>query len=122
MELEVQEHQHHVYYEGMIRYQTCETESIAPGSGQHVEELVTTFVEILASYTNTPFIDSLSLTIFDPPSTRYFDAYSSYNLPPGSTTTQSFGAHSSSFGFLEGPGNLYFSTNLVVDTVGSYPL
>jgi hypothetical protein len=122
MDPEVQEPQHNVSYEGMIEDQTSETESIAPGSGQHIEEPVTTFIEILASYMNPLFTDPLGLPLTDPPSTRYFDAYSSYNLPPGSTTTQSFGMNPSSFGFPEGLGNLSFSTTPVVDTVGASSL
>jgi hypothetical protein len=35
---EVQEPQHDPSYEGMVEEQTSETGSVAPGSGQHVEE------------------------------------------------------------------------------------
>jgi hypothetical protein len=49
MDPEFQELQPSVSCEGMIKYQTFETESVAPGSVQHMEESVTTFVEIFAS-------------------------------------------------------------------------
>jgi hypothetical protein len=90
-----------VSYGEMIEDQISKIESIVPRSGQHVEELVTTFIEILASYVNPLFTDPLDLPLIDPPSTKYFDAYSSYNLPPDSTTTQSFGMNPPSFGFPE---------------------
>jgi hypothetical protein len=57
MEPDVQEPQHNLYYKAMITYHTSETESITPGSGQHVEELVPTFVEIFASFVNPSFTD-----------------------------------------------------------------
>jgi hypothetical protein len=50
---------------------------------------------------------------------RFIDAYSSYFLPPGSATTQSFGMNPSSFGFSKGLRNYSSSTTLVVDTVGA---
>jgi hypothetical protein len=50
---------------------------------------------------------------------RYFDAYSSYYLLSGSTITPSFGMNQLIFYFSEGLGNLFFSTTLVVDTVGA---
>jgi hypothetical protein len=68
---------------------------------------------------NPLFTDPLGQPLIDPPSMRYFDAYSSYRLLLGSTTTQSFGMNPSSFGFPEGLGNLYFSTTHVVDTIGA---
>jgi hypothetical protein len=119
MEPDVQEPQHNISYEVMISDHTSETGSITPRSGQHVEELVTTFVEILAYYVNPLFNDPLGLPLIDPPSMRYFDSYSSYYLLPGSTTTQYFGMNLSYFGFPEGLGNLSFSTTPVVDIVGA---
>jgi hypothetical protein len=101
---------------------TSKTESDAPESGQHVEEPVTTFVESLSSYMNPLFNDPLILPLTDPPSTRYFDSFSSYYLLPSSTTTPSFGMNPSIFSFSEGLGNSSFSTNLVVDTVGDSSL
>jgi hypothetical protein len=44
MELNIQEPQHNISYEEMIIDHTSENRSIAPRSGQHVEEMVTTFV------------------------------------------------------------------------------
>jgi hypothetical protein len=67
---------------------------------------------------NPIFNDPLFLPLIDPPYTRYLNAYSSYYLPPGSTTTQFPYVNPSSFGFPEGLGNLSFSTTLVVDTIG----
>jgi hypothetical protein len=122
MDPEVQEPQHNVSYEGIIEDQTFEMGSVAFGSGHHVEELVTTFIEILASYMNPLFMDPLSLPLTDPPSTRCFDAYSSYNLPSGSTTTQSFGMNPSFYGFPEGLGNLSLSKNIVVNISGASSL
>jgi hypothetical protein len=78
MEPNAWEPQHNVSYEGMIKDQTSETKSLTPGSGKHIEESVTTFVEILASYVNSLSTDQLVLPLTDPPSTRYFDACSSY--------------------------------------------
>jgi hypothetical protein len=66
---------------------------------------------------NNLFTDPLDPPVTDPPSTIYVDAYSSYYLSLGSTTTQSFGVNPSSFGFPEGLGNSSFSTTLVVDIV-----
>ena len=106
----------------MIVDNTSETGSIAPGSGHHIKELIPTFVEILESFVNLPFIDPLGQPLFDPPSMRYIDSYSSYRLPLGFTTTQSFSANPSSFGFLKGLGNSSFSTTLVVDIVGASTL
>jgi hypothetical protein len=103
----------------MIKDQTFETESVAPGSDQHVEEPVTNFVESLASYVNPLFTDPLILPLTDPPSTRFIDAYSSYILSPRSTTTQYFAMNPPLFGFTEGLGNFSFSTTHVVDTVGA---
>jgi hypothetical protein len=122
MDPEVQEPQHNVSYEGMIEDQTSETKSVAPGIDQHIEEPITTFIESLESYENHPFTDPLSLPLIDPPSMRYINAYSSYNLPPGSTTTQSVGMNPPIFGFPEGLGNLSLSTTPVVDTFGASSL
>ena len=83
----------------MIGNQTYETESIPLGSGHHVEELVTTIVEILSSYMNPLFTNPLGQPLTYLTSTRYVDSYSSYRLPLDSTTTQSFGVNLSSFGF-----------------------
>jgi hypothetical protein len=80
------------------------------------------FLERFASYVNPILIDPLVQPLTNPPSMRYFDAYSSYILPPASTTTQSFGVNPSSFVFPEGLRNLYFSTTHVVDIVGSSSL
>jgi hypothetical protein len=71
---------------------------------------------------NTLFTDPLGQPLTDPPTIRYFDAYSSYKLPPGSTTTHSFGMNPSSFGFLEGLRNLKFSTTPIVYIVGASSL
>jgi hypothetical protein len=68
---------------------------------------------------NPRFTDPLVQPLTDPPSKIYVDAYSSYHLPLGSTTTQSFGMNPSSFGFPEGLEKSYFSTTLVVDIVGA---
>jgi hypothetical protein len=122
MEPDTQEPQHNISYEAVIVDHTSETGSIAPGSGHHVEEPVPTFVEILAYFVNPPFTDPLGQPLFDPPSMRYIDSFSSYYLPPGSTTTPSFGMNPPIFGFPEGLGNSYFSTTPVVDTVGAYSL
>jgi len=119
MDPEVHEPQPNVSYERMIEDQTSQTRSVTSGSGQHVEEPVTTFVESLASYVNPIFTDPLVLPLTDPPSTKFIDAYSSYILPPRSTTTQSFSMNPPSFGFLEGLGNFSFSTTHVVDIVGA---
>jgi hypothetical protein len=122
MDLDIHEPLNNVSYEGMIEDKTSETRSIALGSGQHVEEPITTFLEILASYVNHIFTNQLGLPLTHPPSTRYFDAFSSYNLPPSSTTTQCFGVNPSSFGFPKELENLSFSTTPVVDTVGASSL
>jgi hypothetical protein len=99
---------------------TSETRSLTPGSGQHVvKELVTAFIEILAYYTDPLFTDPLGLPLIDPPSTRYVDSYSSYQLPLDSTTTQSFGMNPSSFGFPEVLGNLSLSKTHVVVIFGA---
>jgi hypothetical protein len=79
MDPKVKKYKHNVSYKGMIEDQTSDTRSVAPGSGQHVEELVTTIVESLASYVNPYFTDPIGLSLIDPPSMRYIDAYSSYN-------------------------------------------
>jgi len=102
--------------------QTSKTGSISLGSGHHVEEPITTFVESIASYTNPLFTNPLDLPLTDPPSMRYIDAYSSYNLPPGSTTTQTFGMNPPIFVFLEGLESLPLSTTHVVNIVGASPL
>jgi hypothetical protein len=78
MEPDTQEPQHNISYEAVITDHTSETGSIAPGSGHHVEEPVPTFIEILAYFVNPPFTDPLGQPLFDPPSTRYIDSYSSY--------------------------------------------
>jgi hypothetical protein len=83
----------------MIEVQTSDTRNIPPGSGCHVEEPITTVIEIPASYMNPPFTDPLFQPVSDPPYMRYIDSYSSYYLPLGSTTTQYFGVNSSSFHF-----------------------
>jgi hypothetical protein len=101
---------------------TFDTRRVTPRSGHHVEEPVPTFIEILAYFVNPPFTDPLGQPLFDPPSTRYFDSFSSYSLSLGSTSTPSFGMDPLIFGFLEGLGNSYFSTTPVVDTVGAYSL
>jgi hypothetical protein len=106
----------------MIEYQPSETGSIAFGSGQHIEELVTTFVQSLAYYVNPLFNDTHILPLTDPPSARYFDAYSSYYLPPRSTATLSFGMNPPIFYFPEGLQNLSFSTNYMVDIFGASSL
>jgi hypothetical protein len=106
----------------MIQHKTSDTGSVAPGSGQHIEELIRIFVEILVSYVNPLFTDPLGQPCTNPPFTRYFDAYYSYNLPPGSTTTQYFGMNPSYFGFPKGLGNFYFSTTPIFDIVGAYSL
>jgi hypothetical protein len=106
----------------MIINHTSETESVTPGSGQHIEELVTTFVESLASFVNPFFTDPFVLPLIYTPSTRYVDYYYSCLLPPSSSTTQSFGMNPSSFGFPERLGNSYFPTNHVVVTVGASTL
>jgi hypothetical protein len=71
---------------------------------------------------NPPFTDPLGQPLFDPPSMRYSDDYSSYYLLPGSTTTPSFGMNPLIFCFHEGLGNSYFSTNPIVDIVGAHSL
>jgi hypothetical protein len=71
---------------------------------------------------NPLFTDPLIQPLTDPQSMRYFDAYSYYKLSHDSTTTQSFGANPSSFGFPEGLGNSSFSTTPVVDTAGAFTL
>jgi hypothetical protein len=114
MDSDIQEPQPNVSYKGMIVDKTFETKSVAPGSGQHVEAPITTFIESLASYMNPLFTDPLGLPLTDPPSTRFTYAYSSYYLLPSSTTTQYFGMNPPSFGFLEGLRN--YSTSPVVDT------
>jgi hypothetical protein len=122
MELEPQEPQHNISYEPVIIDHTFETGSIAPGSGYHIEESISTFIESLEYFVNPPFIDPLGQPLFYPPSMRYVYSYSLYHLPPGSSITPSFGMNPPIFGFPEGLGNSYFSTTLVVDIVGSYPL
>jgi hypothetical protein len=122
MKVDTQEPQHNISYEAMIIDHTSETRSIAPGSGRHIEELVPTFVESLAYLLNPPFIDPLVQPLFDPPSTRYVNSYSSYRLPPGSTITSSFGMSPPIFGFLEGLGNLSFSKTPVIDAASAYYL
>jgi hypothetical protein len=82
---EVQEPQHNSSNEGMVKEQTSETESVAPGSGQHTEEPVTTFVEGVVPYTNPPLTDPLGPLLVEQPSTRFLDAYSSYHLPTSSS-------------------------------------
>jgi hypothetical protein len=106
----------------MIEDQNSETKRIAPGNGHCVEEPVKDFVEIIASYMNPLFTNTVGEPFIDPQSTRYVDAFSSYRLLPRSTTTQSFSVNPSYFGFPKGLGNLYFSTTHVVDTVGTYSL
>jgi hypothetical protein len=96
MDPEDREPQHNVSYEGMIEDQTSKIESVSPGSGQHVEEPVTTFIEILVFYVNPIFTHPLNLPLIYPPSMRYIDAYYSYHLL---VTTQSFGMNPSIFGF-----------------------
>jgi len=105
VDIEVQEPQHNVSYEGMIEEKTSETKSIIIGSDQHVEEPVTTFVEILAYYMNPILNGPLGLPLTDPPAMRFIDSYSSYILPPDLTTTQSFGMNSLICFFPEGIGN-----------------
>jgi hypothetical protein len=122
MEPLVQEPQHNVSYEGIIIDHTSKTQSIAPRSGQHIEEPVIAFVESLTSHVNPLFTNPLGLPLIDPPSMRYVHAYSSYRLLPSSTTIQSFGMNPSSIGFPKGIGNLYFSRTLVVDIVGASSL
>jgi hypothetical protein len=104
----------------MIKDQTSETGSIPPGSDHHVEELVTTIVESLASYMNPLFTDPLGQPLIDPPSTRYVNSYYFYYLPPNSTTTQCFGVNPSSFGFFEGLGNIFFFTTPIVYTASDF--
>ena len=106
----------------MIGDQNSEIESIPSGSGHHVEEPVTTVIESLAYYMNPLFTDPLIQPLINPPSMRYIDAYSSYNLPPGSFTTQFFGMNPRIFAFPKGLGNLSLSTTHVVDTVGASSL
>jgi hypothetical protein len=122
MDHDIQEPQQNISYKGMIVDHTSETRSIPPRSGQHIEELVTTFEEILASYENPLFIDPFVLPLIDLSSMRYVDSYSSYQLPLNSTTTQYFGTNPSSFGFPEGLGNSYFSTTFVVVTASVFTL
>jgi hypothetical protein len=69
MEPDTQEPQHNLSYEAVITYHTSEIGSITPRSGQHIEEPVTTFIEILASYMNPLFNDPLGQPLTDPPST-----------------------------------------------------
>jgi hypothetical protein len=71
---------------------------------------------------NPSFTNPLSQPIFDPPSTIYIDSFSSYYLPPGSTTTPSFGMKPPIFGFPKGLGNSFFSSTPVVHIVGVYSL
>jgi hypothetical protein len=71
---------------------------------------------------NPLFTDPLGKPLFDPPSMRYIDSYSSYRLPPGSTITSSFGMNPPIFGFPEGLGNSSFSKAPIVDFVGAYSL
>jgi hypothetical protein len=59
MEPDIQEPQHNISYEVVIADHTFETESIALGSGHHVEEPILTFVEIFASFVNHSFTDPL---------------------------------------------------------------
>ena len=66
--------------------------------------------------------DPLSLPLIDSPSKIFIDAYSSYYLPHGSTTTQYFGMNPLIFGFPEGLENFSLSTNHVVDTTSDYSL
>jgi hypothetical protein len=68
---------------------------------------------------NPLFTDPLGQPLTEPPSMRYFDAYSSYKLPTDLSTTQYFCMNSSFFGIPIELGNLYFSTNIVIDTVGT---
>jgi hypothetical protein len=119
MEPDTQEPQHNISYEAIITNHTSETCSIAHGTGQHVEEPVTTFVEILTSYMNLLFSYPLILLLTY---MRYLDAFYSYYFLPGSTTTPSFGMNSSNFGFPEGICNSLFSITLIVNTVASYSL
>lgn len=90
MEPNTQETQHNLSYEEVIVDHPSETGRIAPRSGQHIEEIVTNFVEILSSYVNQFFDDPLSLPPTDPPSKIYSYAFSSYYLLPDSTNTSSF--------------------------------
>ena len=106
----------------MIVDHTSRTGIIASGSGHHIDEPVPTCVESLTYFVNPLFTDPLGQPLFDPPSTRYVDSYSSYHLPPGSTITSSFGMNPPILGFPEGLRNSYFSTTLVVDATGSYTL
>jgi hypothetical protein len=97
-----------VSHEGIIKDPNSEIGSIDPGSDHHIEEPNTTFVESVTSYTNPLFTNPLGPPLIDPLSTIYVDDFSSYRLPPGSTTTPYFCVNPSSFGFPEGLGNLSF--------------
>jgi hypothetical protein len=119
MEPDTQEPQHNLSYEAVIIDHTSQTGSIALGSGHHIDEPVPTFVESLAYFVNPLFTDPLGQTLFDPPSTRYVDSYSSYRLPPGSTITTSFGMNLPIF---EGLGNSSLSTTPIVDIARAYSL
>jgi hypothetical protein len=119
MEPNAEEPKTNVSYQEMIKYQPSKTGSIALGSGQQIEEPITTFVEILASYINPLFTDPIGQPLIDPPSTRYVDAYSSYTLTLGSTTTQYFSMNPPLFGFPKGLGSSCFSTTPVVDTTSA---
>jgi hypothetical protein len=101
MELDTQEPQHNIYYEAMMAEHTYKTRGVALGSGHHVEEPLPIIVEIFSSFGNPFLTNPLGQPLFDPPSTRYVDSYSSYRLSLDSTTTPSFGTNLSSFGFPE---------------------
>jgi hypothetical protein len=54
------------------------TRTVSPRSGQHVEELVKTFVEGVVPYANPPLTDLLGPLLVEKLSIRFLDAYSSY--------------------------------------------
>jgi hypothetical protein len=122
MEPDTQEPQHNISYESVITYHTYENGSVTPRSGHHVEEPVPTFIESLTYFVNPPFTDPIFQPLFDPPSMRYVDSYSSYQLPLFSTITPFFGMNPLIFYFPEGLGNSSFSTILVVSNIGAYYL
>jgi hypothetical protein len=99
--------------EGMVEEITSETGSVAPGSDQHTEEPVTTFVEGMVPHTNPPLTDPLGPLLIEQPSMTYFDAYSSYHFL-SSTTRKYFGMNPPTFDFTLGISPP-LSTTLVVD-------
>jgi len=74
----------------MVKEKKFETKTLASGSGQHIEEPVTTFMEYLVPYINPPLIDLLGPLLVEQPSMIFIDAYSSYHLLTSSDNRLSY--------------------------------